>query len=206
MVTAAASQMVCHECDLLIGVPPLEFGQKAFCPRCNYLLASNRRHAQDSVFAFSVSALLFLSLANVFPFLGFSAKGQERTVTLLQSVAILITENFSSLAAVVFISIVAIPGAFLIGVIYVSSSLTLQRLLPGTQSILRWVLLLLPWSMAEIFLIGILVSFIKLVAIADVALGLSFWSYVLFSVCMTVVVLHLDKRELWQRVRLLTDA
>jgi paraquat-inducible protein A len=199
----AKSRMVCHECDLLVGVPSLEVGHKAFCPRCNYLLAANRPFAQSVVFAFSVSGLVFLVLANAFPFLGFSASGQERTVTLLQSIAILVTENLPLLAAIVFASIIAIPAVFLISIIYVSLSLAKDRLYPGTKTTLRWALLLLPFSMAEIFLIGILVSFIKIVAIADVALRASFWSYVLFTVCITVVVLHLDKRELWGRVKLL---
>lgn len=206
MASGTQSQMACHECDLLIDVPALETGQKAYCPRCNYLLAANRPKAQNTVFAFAVAALVFLLLANLFPFLGFSAKGQERTVTLFQSVAILATENFPSLATIVFASIIAIPAAFLTGVIYFSSSLALKNLLPGTTTILRWVFIALPWSMAEIFLIGILISFIKIVAIADVALGLSFWSYLLFSICMIVVVLHLDKRDLWQRVLGLSDA
>jgi paraquat-inducible protein A len=78
-------------------------------------------------------------------------------------------------------------------------------LLPGTVAVLRWILMLMPWSMAEIFLISILVSFVKIVTIADVSLGLSFWSYVLFTVCMTVVVLYPDKRELWKRVWSLND-
>jgi paraquat-inducible protein A len=199
----AESSMVCHECDLLVGVPRLEIRQKAYCPRCNYLLAANRPYAQRVVFAFATSGLLFLILANAFPFLGFSAKGQERTVTLLQSVAILVTENLPLLAAVVFASIIAIPAMFLISIIYVSFSLANERLYPGTRATLRWALLLLPWSMAEIFLIGILVSFTKIVTIADVALGASFWSYALFTICITIVVLHLDKRELWERVELL---
>lgn len=197
--------MACHECDLLVDVPPLKSGQKAFCPRCSYLLAANRPGAQSRVFAFALAALVFLILANAFPFLGFAAKGQERTVTLLQSVSILVAENFPALATIVFASIIAIPAAFLLGVVYFSSSLALNRLLPGTKAALRWVLMALPWSMAEIFLVGILISFIKIVEIADVALGLSFWSYVLFSVCMTVVVLHLDKRELWSRITALSS-
>ena len=205
MVTTAGSQMVCHECDLLIGMPALEFGQKAFCPRCNYLLAANRPHALSIVFAFAVAGLGFLLLATAFPFLGFSAGGQERTVTLLQSIAILFSEDLPSLAAIVFASIIAIPAAFLVGIIYVSSALAIQRLLPGTVALLRWVLMLVPWSMAEIFLIGILVSFVKIVEIADVSLELSFWSYVLFTVCITVVMLYLDKRELWQRLQMLSD-
>ena len=205
MTTTSASRIVCHECDLLVGVPRLPMGRKAFCPRCNYLLAANRPSAQNRVFAFAVAGLMFLLLANAFPFLGFSAKGQGNAVTLLGSVAILVTENFPLLAAIVFASIIVIPAAVLVGVVYVSTSLSLGKLLPGTKAILRWVLLLVPWSMAEIFLIGILVSFIKIVAIAEVTLGLSFWSYVLFSVSTTTVVLHLDKRDIWQRVLALPD-
>ncbi|MFB3079939.1 MAG: paraquat-inducible protein A [Lysobacterales bacterium] len=205
MVTTAGSQMVCHECDLLLAVPALESGQKAYCPRCNYLLAANRPHALTMVFAFAVSGLLFLLLSTAFPFLGFSASGQERTVTLLQSIFILVTEDLPSLAVIVFASIILIPGAFLIGAVYVSSALKLNRSLPGTVMVLRWMLMLMPWSMAEIFLIGILVSFVKIVTIADVSLGLSFWSYVLFTVCMVVVTLYPDKRRLWARVRALND-
>jgi len=205
MVTTAGSQMVCHECDLLIAVPALESGQKAYCPRCNYLLAAHRPHALTMVLAFGVSGLVFLLLSTAFPFLGFSASGQERTVTLLQSILILVTEDLPSLAAIVFASIILIPGAFLIGAVYVSSALKLNRSLPGTVMVLRWVLMLRPWSMAEIFLIGILVSFVKIVTIADVSLGLSFWSYVLFTVCMVVVTLYPDKRRLWARVRSLDD-
>jgi len=206
MVTTAGSQMVCHECDLLIAVPALASGQKAYCPRCNYLLAAHRPHAQAMVFAFAVSGLMFLALSTVFPFLGFSASGQERTVTLLQSILILATEDLPSLAAIIFTAIVLIPAAFLVGAVYVSSAIRTNRLLPGTVAVLRWTLMLMPWSMGEIFLISILVAFVKIVSIADVSLGLSFWSYVLFVVCLTVVVLYPDKRRLWQRVRSLDDA
>ena len=205
MVTNTGSRMACHECDLLTAVPALEGGQKAYCPRCNYLLAAHRPHALTMVFAFAVSGLMFLLLSTAFPFLGFSASGQERTVTLLQSIAILVTEGLPALAAIVFASIILIPGAFLIGAVYVSSALKLNRSLPGTVMVLRWMLMLMPWSMAEIFLIGILVSFVKIVTIADVSLGLSFWSYVLFTVCMVVVTLYPDKRRLWARVWALND-
>jgi len=205
MGTTADSQMVCHECDLLIAVPALEVGRKAYCPRCNYLLAANRPHALAMVFAFAVSGLLFLLLSTTFPFLGFSASGQERTVTLLQGIAILVAEDLPSLAAIVFVSIIIIPAAFLIGAVYVSGALKINRSLPGTDVVLRWILMLMPWSMAEIFLIGVLVSFVKIVTIADVSFGLSFWSYVLFTVCMTVVMLYPDKRQLWERVRSLDD-
>lgn len=191
--------MACHECDLLVDVPALAAGQKAYCPRCNYLLAANRPHALEMVLTFAVSGLLFLVLSTAFPFLGFSASGQERTVSLLQSILILVN-NLPSLAVIIFAAIVLIPGMFLVGAIYVSAAIRFKRLLPGTVDVLRWTLMLLPWSMGEIFLISILVAFVKILSIADVSLGLSFWTYVLFTVCMAVVVLYPDKREFWNRV------
>jgi len=205
MAKAAASQIVCHECDLLNDVPALDVGQKAFCPCCGYLLAANRPHAQSTILAFSVTALIFLALANAFPFLGFSARGQEQTVTLIQSVAILITKNYPELALVVFLLIIAIPAVLLLAIIYVSTSITISRRLPGIRRTMRAALLLMPWSMAEIFLMGILVSFVKIVSLADVALGLSFWAYTVFTMCSVIVMLHIDKREMWRRIKVLTD-
>ena len=61
---------------------------------------------------------------------------------------------------------------------------------------------LLPWCMVEIFLIGALVSLIKIISIADIELGLSFYAFILFAVSMTLVVLHIDKYQLYQ---LITD-
>lgn len=200
MARMAASKIACHECDLLNRVPPLEPGQKAWCPRCGFLLAANRDRALDVILAFSVTALLFLLLASAFPFLEFSASGQERAVTLLQSVTILVTRDFPVLAFIVFLLIVAIPATVLLGIIYVLTAVALGRRLPYMRRILRWVLQLLPWSMADIFLIGILVSFVKIVSLADVALGLSFWSYVMFTVCVVVVSMYIDKRELWRSI------
>lgn len=206
MTSAAGSHIVCHECDLLNDVPELGIGQKAFCPRCGYCLTANRPHALNVIFAFSGTALVFLMLSNAFPFLGFSTRGQEQTVTLVQSVTILVTENFTALAIVVFSTIIAVPGLFLLSILYVSTGILTERNLPGIRPTLRWALLLVPWGMAEIFLIGILVSFVKIVSLADVALGLSFWSYGLFTICMTVVVLYIDKRDLWRRIQALTSA
>ncbi len=203
---AAASQMVCHECDLLNDVPVLDAGQKAFCPCCGYLLAANRPNAQSTILVFSMTALLFLALANAFPFLGFSTRGHEQTVTLLQSVAILITKHYPELALVVFALIIAIPAVLLLAIIYVSTSIAINRRLPGIRKTLRGALLLMPWSMAEIFLIGILVSFVKIMSLADVTLGLSFWAYTLFTICSVVVMLHIDRRELWRNIKALTDA
>jgi paraquat-inducible protein A len=193
------SRMVCHECDLLVDVPLLKEHDKAFCPRCEYLLAANRPNAAEKILALSVTALTFLVLANSFEFISLSASGQEQTVKLIESVNILF-EQHVLLAGIVFATIIGVPGILLVGMGYVSVSLRLSKRLPGTHWALRWSLHMLPWSMAEIFLVGILVSFIKIVALARVELGISFWAYVFFTVSLMLVILNIDRRELWRRV------
>jgi len=198
------SQMVCHECDLLVDVPALKDHDKAFCPRCDYLLASNRPNAAEKILAFSMTAMIFLLLANSFAFISLSAGGQEQTVTLIDSVNILFEEH-ALLAGIVFATIIGVPGSLLAAMGYVSFSLRLAKRLPGTHWALRWSLRMLPWSMAEIFLIGILVSFIKIMALARVELGVSFWAYVFFTASLMLVILNVDRRELWRRVNALPN-
>ena len=200
MVIFAGSTMACHECDLLVDVPELEPNEKSYCPRCSYLLAANRPHAQPKMFAYAVTALVFLLLANVFPFLSLEARGQSQTVTLIQSIGVLFENDYPFLSAIVFAAIVGVPAVLLLGVIYVSVAIRMQQPLPGTRRALRWVLRLAPWSMAEIFLIGILVSFVKIVSLADVTLGVSFWAYALFTVCSLLSLMYIDRRDIWRQL------
>ncbi len=193
--------IACHECDLLVDLPKLTEGYKAECPRCGYVLTSSHYNAQDRVIAFALTSLVFLLLSFQFPFLTFSAQGQDRTVTLLQSITVMDAENFTSLTILIFIFIIVIPGCYLLSTIYVYVSLKSEQLLPYTQQQLKLIGHLKHWSMAEIFLIGILVSFIKIAAMAEVTLGLSFWCYVVFIITMTASILHIDKHQVWQWVK-----
>ena len=189
--------MACHECDLLVSVPALLPRQNAYCPRCNFLLATNRPAVEERLLAYSLSALICLGLANLFPFLTLSANGMEQAVTLLGSIEVLFTASHHLLAVIVFASIVAAPALLLCCIGYVAASIHLQRQLPGARVLLRWAMSIAPWNMSEIFLIGILVSLIKITAMADITLGLSFWAYVLFTLCMALVTINVDRRELW---------
>ncbi len=188
----------CHECDLLVDIPDLPEGSKAVCPRCDYVITSKHRNSQDRVLAYAITALIFLILSFIFPFLTFSAQGQDRTVTLVQSITVLANENFISLSIIIFSAIIVIPALYLLSAIYIYISFKIKKLLPYTVTQLKLIGHLQHWSMAEIFLIGILVSFVKIASLADVTLGLSFWSYVLFIIFMTATILHIDQHQAWR--------
>jgi paraquat-inducible protein A len=193
--------MACHECDLLVEYPDLEPGSTAVCPRCDYVMTKRHKNAMERLLAFAVSGLIFLLMSAMYPFLSFSAGGQDRVVTLLQSIDVLADEQQVLLALLVMVVILIIPAAFLMGVVYVVGALKYWTILPPHgRRVLRFILALAPWSMVEIFLIGTMVSLIKIASLATISLGMSFWSYIAFTILMTLVLLHLDKVQVWSWV------
>ena len=191
-------EVQCHECALIVKLPDLQENQKAQCPRCGYTLSTIHRNAVERVIAFAITALIFLLASLPFNFLSFSSNGLENHFAVISSFFVLIDNNYHILALIELLTIFAIPSVVLLSVIYLLIPLKKGLYPKHGRRILDIVFKLLPWSMVEIFLIGTLVSLIKIISMADIALGLSFYAFILFTLSMTLVVLHIDKRQLYQ--------
>ena len=187
----------CHECDLYLELPPLGEGEKASCPRCGHAISTLGLNALHRALAYALAAIVFLIAANAFPFLSFRSQGREQVMTLLQSVTALYAEGYASLAALILFFIILIPALQLLAIVYLCAPLTFGRRALAAFPICKWMFILTPWSMVEVFLISVLVSLIKIAAMAEVILGISFWAYIAFSVCLTVTLANLDRHQLW---------
>ncbi len=60
--------------------------------------------------------------------------------------------------------------------------------------------------MVEVFIIGVIVSLVKIAAMATVVLGISFWAYAGFSICFTLAIYNLDRYQCWERIEQLGAA
>ena len=193
------TEIACHECDLLLSLPTIQEGERAYCPRCNHLLCSNPHNGIERGLAFAIAGLAFLFLANIFPFLAFQARGREQVMTLLQSSIELYNGGNELLASFVLVFIIIAPALLLCCITWILVPLALKgKRVPGSYWLGRLIFQASPWSMAEIFLIGILVSVIKIASMATVVLGISFWAYVSFTICLTVTMASLDKHHFWE--------
>lgn len=199
-MTEPTQIIICHECNNRVHVPVLQHRQKATCPRCDFVLTSQNDMANERILAFSFTALILLALSLCFNFLGFSASGQEQSINIIQGIQVLADQDYVFLAIIQLLAIVILPGAMLVGLIYVLLPLQLGLRPYYGRRVLTIVYALLPWSMAEIFLVGVLVSLIKISSLADITIGPSFYAYVGFTVCMTATVLHMDKHKLFSLV------
>lgn len=191
--------VICSQCQHEVTLPKLDFRQRAVCPQCGHTLVTCRKNDTENPLAFAFSALIFLALSLPFNFLSFRASGQQHHINLPGGLEVLVDNDYLSLAIITGIATVVLPGMVLLGV-FVLSSCRLMHYRPRfLRHIFHWVKLLQPWSMAEIFLVGTLVSLIKITSLADVGMGLSFYAFIGFTACMTICLVYFDhtRTALW---------
>ncbi len=200
MNAPSAEPTACIECDLLVQVGELREGQRANCPRCGNHLTAPAADGLTRTLAFALAACVLLVLANSFPFLALKAKGLEQVMTLPRTAVQLYGDGYATLAVLVLGPIVGIPalmlGTLMALIVPIRHRVPAPWLVPAG----RLLFLLSPWSMVEVFVIGVLVSLVKIGAMATVVLGISFWAYVGFAICFTASLSSLDRLQMWREI------
>ncbi|KHT56808.1 PqiA family integral membrane protein [Alteromonas marina] len=166
--------------------------QRAVCPVCNHTLISHRNGASEKLLAYAFSALIFLLLSLPFNFLTFKASGQKHSIDLPTGITVLIEHDYLSLAIITSLATLLLPGMVLAGLLLLSLAQLQNRRPFYLTRLYKLVKALLPWSMAEIFLVGTLVSLIKITELADVSIGLSFYAFVGFSAFTALCISQFD--------------
>ncbi|MBN2793489.1 MAG: PqiA/YebS family transporter subunit [Desulfuromonadales bacterium] len=191
----------CPDCDLIMELPVLRDGQRAFCPRCNHLLTHRAHRALERSAAFALAALIFLILANLYPFISFEASGHTQVMTLFQSAQELFKNGSEVLSFFVLAFIILFPGFILFSQLLVLVPILLKRQpVSDCSTWARFIFTLGPWSMAEVFILGVLASLIKIASMATIVLGLSFWAYVAFALCFLAAATRLDRYQFWRTI------
>ena len=195
------SCIVCDQCDWVNSVPPLAKGQRLKCQRCAHVLISLHQHVKGRLLGFSFSALLMLALSFVFPFLGFASNGAQHSMDLFDTIRILLGQNYLLLGSLVCLILIVLPVFYLVAIFHLSWSLKWWHKVPYVQRYLaRWFVVIEPWLMADVFLVGILVALVKMSSLADIELGLSFWSFCAYVVLLVKTVSLVDRRWFWLQV------
>ncbi|WP_156346058.1 paraquat-inducible protein A [Verrucomicrobium spinosum] len=97
-------------------------------------------------------------LAHLFPFLTMTSGSMTTRLTLMEAAHVLIRDGDPLVAAgIVFFTMVA-PFVLVAGMLYVAAPLRHGVALPGAMRVTRWLQWMEPWSMLEVFLLGLIVS------------------------------------------------
>ncbi len=197
--------MACHECDTVQRLARLPAGRVARCVRCKALLARNPRGGMERPLALTITTLVLWLLANLFPFMTLEIQGREQMTTLSGASWALYKSGMGWLAAVVFLTTVLGPLVLMTSSLYVLLGVRAGRLFPGTRHVLVWISQLRPWAMLDVFMLGVLVSFVKLADMADVLLGPALYAFVGLMLVSAAAMSSFEPRLLWNRLELRHD-
>ena len=190
----------CHFCDTLHEASPLVEGTAARCQCCSAVLYQNRPASLVRSTAFALTSLILMVVVHSFPFLVMDAAAIRTNLTLASASAALIREGSPILGIVLVLFTVVTPLILAGGLLYVCLPLMFGRVAPGGFFVAKWMSKSEPWNMIEVFLLGVLVSLLKLNKVADVHFGLGFWSFAALMVSMAAAVAAIDRHEIWDRL------
>ena len=144
-----------------------------------------------------LTALILLVIAVFSPFMGFEAGGKENNITLAQGIANVFEYDEPIFALLAFGMVVIYPvvilGALLVIISGYRSRMARYR---WFRTLLRWARLGTDWTMVEVFIIGIMVSLVKISSMADIQLGEGFFLYCAFAAMFTITIRKIDFEEL----------
>jgi paraquat-inducible protein A len=179
-------------------VPALAPGASAHCLRCDATLRRTRIGSLDKTLALSLSALVLFLLACSMTLLSVSDGSQIHVADLFSGPEGLERKGMWELGAVVLFATVAAPLAKLSSTIYVLLGLRLRHPPRHLRVVFAWSARLTPWSMIEVYLLGVFVACVKLSDLVRLEVGAALYALGGLLVAMVGADFMLDRQAVWE--------
>jgi paraquat-inducible protein A len=196
--TPTSPGLLCPQCDLVLAAPRLDAQQMARCPRCELELDRGTRLSSETVLALALSAVPLWVVMNAFPLITLTLNGERRASTLFGAALALANNGMPALAALVVLTAIAAPAVEIGLALHILGRR--ERLARNGQlgRAVRWFGRIKHWSMVDVFLLGCLVSVVKLANLAQLVVGPALWASALLLPVLALVTLHLRPQQLFR--------
>lgn len=190
--------VACHECDWLMVKVPVASGERARCPRCGFELYGHRPRMLRRCLALTVAALLLYIPANFLPFMELHLLGQRSQDTVWTAVLALFHSGMPEIAIVVLLCSMVIPLLKLLCQLFVLLSIGCNLGRPTGLLLYRLYHHLRGWGMLEVYLMGALVSMVKLAGLAELSLGVGLGCFVGLLLLQVWLEVTFSAHQVWE--------
>jgi paraquat-inducible protein A len=191
----------CSTCGLMLQIDPLPPGRRAECPRCGSTVSEGPHGSLRLTAALALAALILYVPANIYPILRMHFYGAYSENTVWDGVVSLAEHKEYFVALIVFLASIVIPVLKLAGLLYlvITARFKLGRRLRDRTRIYRFIDVIGPWAMLDVFLLAILVSLVKLGQIATILPGPGLIAFTAVVVLTMLASASFDPRAIWER-------
>jgi paraquat-inducible protein A len=190
----------CCTCGLLQAVGELPPGRVAECARCGGRLADGPHGSLQRTAALALAALVLYVPANLYPIMRMHFHGAYTESTVWDGVVKLADMDQWFVATVVFLASIVVPVIKLTGLLYlvVTIRFRIGRRLRDRTRIYRFIDVIGPWAMLDVFLLAALVGLVQLGQLATVLPGPGLIAFAAVVVLTMLATASFDPRTIWQ--------
>ncbi len=191
--------IACPRCDALYRAREPRVGERVVCVRCEAVLIAPRRGAYLRVVALATTTMILIIAATFLPFLQIDVAGLTQRASVFDTALAFSGGPMAPLAVAVAALILFVPILRMALTLYVLTPLALGRSpLPRAAAAFRLSEDLRPWSMAEVFVIGVAVALVKVADLAQVHLGPAFWMFGALVIIVIVQDGYMCRWSIWK--------
>ena len=192
--------MACHACDGLHRIVDVPARGKALCRRCGALLYRNMPRSLDHSAALYLAAMILFLLANTFPFVALQYGDRIEQSLLISGGIALQQARMGEVGFLILLTSVIFPFLTIGGMLYLLLPLRFGYRPPRMTPVWRMVRTLSPWSLIGVFMLGLLVSVVKLQDLATIVPGIAFYAFIGLLVVSSAAVASFDPAAIWPRI------
>jgi len=197
---AADGLIACPACDALHQIVSVPARGRAVCRRCSTPLYRPMPRSLDHTTALYLAALILLLIANSFPFVALQMGDRIEQSRLVSASVALMQAGMAEVGLVVLLTSVVFPSLTILGMLYLLLATRLGYRPPGKVAVWRVVQSVMPWSLVGVFMLGLLVSVVKLQDLAVIVPGVAFFAFIGLLVVASAALASFDPAVLWPRV------
>lgn len=197
MSLPAEPLIACECCGTIFRRHTLQRGETATCARCGTMLWRYSGITLSGWLALTLTALIVFVVANAYPVIGMTVQGITREASLLDAVAMTWNQGYYATAIMTCLAGFVLPLVLLLLLLWVLLPLARGREPLGFRPVVRMLGLLRPWCMVPVFLLGVLVSVVKLASMASISPEPGLFAFGALTVLLTLVD-RLSPHALWR--------
>jgi paraquat-inducible protein A len=198
--STAGEVIACHECGTIHRLPAMADDTIARCVACGAKIFIRFERSVERTLALYLAALALFLVANSFPILSMSIGGQANASTILDSARALYDDGMWPLALAVGLAGIALPLAKILGMLAILVPLQLGLRPTWMVAAFRWVERLQPWAMMEVYLLGVIVAYVKLQDLAIVHIGIALYAFVGTIILLAAADARFEPHAIWRRL------
>jgi len=190
----------CPGCDLLVKIPALSADQYLSCGRCGTTIRKSYTNSIDRVLALSAAGLMLYLPAMLLPLLTLSSLGINEKSNVIETAINFFLKNYPFVALMVLITAVIVPFLKLFLPFIVSLYLKTAKRPLWLKPALKIMKHLEEWGMVEVYLLGILITLIKVGDLASISFDTGFFCFVALVFISITTTIFLDYNLFWVKI------